>query len=77
MSTYEIALLIGSLFGAMAFLALASVVLDRGSVRIFMTFFAIAAGSLYIAHENGEEGLNIRDLPPALGKVVSMVRGEA
>ena len=77
MSTYEITLLVGALFGAMAILSFASMILDRGSVRIFLTCLVIAAGSLYLAHRNGENGLNMNDLPPTLGKVVQWVRGEA
>ena len=75
MTLYEVALLVAGVFGAFSFLSLASVLLDRGSVRVFMTFLVIAAGAAAIAHQTGEEGLNPYDIVPTIAKVVEMVRG--
>ncbi len=60
----------GSASGALALLALLSVMVDSGSIRI-MAFFAFIAGtSLYLANDAREEGLNIYDLPPTINKAI-------
>ena len=77
MTTYEIYLLAGSLLGVMAALSFASVVLDRGSVRIFALFLALSLGALYFAKENSEYGLDFHDLPRAINKLIGpWIRGE-
>lgn len=77
MSTYEIYLLLGSLLGVMAFLSFASVVLDRGSVRIFAFFLALSLGALYMAKENSDYGVDFHDLPPAINKLIGpWLRGD-
>lgn len=70
MTTYEIFLLAGSLFGSLAVISLASVFLDRGSVRVFATFAVIALTSLYVADRYSPNGLNAYDIPPAINKVL-------
>jgi len=70
MGTYEIAFLVGALFAVMAFLALASMLLDKGAPSIFFVFALIAVGGLYIAHVHSPDGLKIDDIPPLLYAVV-------
>ena len=77
MSSYEIYLLIGCLFGGMAFLSFSSVILDRGSVRIFGVFVAICLGLLYFAKKENDGVLNFHDVPPAINKLIGpWIRGE-
>lgn len=70
MTTYEIALLVGSFAGVFAFAALASVVLDRGSVRIFVTLAVISGAALYFANVHSEDGLDVADISPAINKLI-------
>ncbi len=77
MSAYEWYLLIGSSFAVLAALSFSSVILDRGSVRIFGTLLAISLGVLYLAQENSENGINFNDLPPIINKLIGpLIRGD-
>jgi len=70
MSSYETYLLIGSAFGVVAFLSFTSVILDRGSVRVFALLLALCLGALYFAKENSDYGINFYDLPAAINKLI-------
>lgn len=70
MSSYEIYLLVGSLFGVLTIMSFASVVLDRGSVRVFGIFLAICLGCLYFAKQNNDGVVNFKDLPPTINKLI-------
>lgn len=75
MTTYEIFLLIGALFGALGVISFASVILDRGSIRIFATFTVISCTALYVASRHAENGLDAHDIPPAINKVLKNFMG--
>ena len=72
MTSYEIFLLAGGLAGVLAICALASVFLDRGSVRIMAFLAVVTGGCLYLADGYSDEGLNFYDIPPAINKVIGM-----
>jgi len=71
MSSYEIYLLTGAFIGALATMGLASVILDRGSLRIFVTLAMFSGVALYLAHTSAPDGLNVYDIPNALAKLVA------
>lgn len=71
MSSYEIFLLTGAFVGALATMGLASVILDRGSLRVFLTLALLCGGALYMAHISAPDGLNVYDIPNALAKLVA------
>ena len=73
MTTYEMMLVLGSFTGALAVAAFLSLILERGSLRIFGTLFVITAGAFYLASQASEDGVSMRDLPPAISKLLDLV----
>ena len=74
METYDWVLVGGAVATALGVLTLVSALMDRGSIRLFFFFFAVAAGFYFIADQVREEGMSFNDVIPAVGKAVEYGR---
>lgn len=75
MSGYEIYLLIGTFFGALSLMSFASVVLDQGSIRIFLVVAVVTGASLYMADSVSDDGVKRQDIAPAIAKLIKAIGG--
>lgn len=74
METYDWVLVGGAFATALGGLTFVSTLMDRGSIRLFFFFFAVAAGCYFIADQLREEGMSFSDVIPAVGKAVEFGR---
>lgn len=72
MTAYEVYLLLGSLFGALATISITSMLLNEGSARGTVITIALAAGLLFMAKQSTDGIMSINDIPPAINKAIGI-----
>lgn len=75
MSAYEIYLLVGALFGALAVISIASAILNEGSARATAILIAVGAVFFFLAKQSNGGVVSIHDISPSINKVISMLLG--
>jgi len=73
MSAYEIYLLIGSFFGALCIISVASALLNEGSARTTALLVLLTCGFIYMAKQNTEGAVALNDIPPAINKLIGII----